>query len=174
MTYAQPRPQLGFGLASFQPRGPFRVRRVFGHVPLEIGRLVVPPDGSALAQSDLGGLDPRAGNIQVTVPTLGIFDSPPSIHQFGNKQMTALFWDRRIRGSPQPAPYEKVSAIRCCGLIAAGHIFPTTGTSSNCVVYLGERMSNFVIQAFFCRATPAAAGKTTPRPCLCCRRLALP
>ncbi|MGO4171953.1 hypothetical protein [Bosea sp. TAF32] len=67
---------------------------------IEVWGSVAPPDRPALTDGDLGGIDASACGFQLAVSALGFFDSPPSIHQFGNKLMTAVYWQVRIGGSP--------------------------------------------------------------------------
>jgi hypothetical protein len=41
--------------------------------------------------------------IDIAFTALGIFHSPASIHQIGDKSMTPLFRDRRVDRTPQAA-----------------------------------------------------------------------
>lgn len=111
MTGTPPHSHLILGRAFFQCSRPFRVGRVLGHVAVQIRRAVVPPDGAALSQCDLGGIDAFAGEPKVSASTLGILDGSPSLHELGDEVMTTFFRDGRVRGSPQAARDDEVAAV---------------------------------------------------------------
>jgi hypothetical protein len=106
----------GFSAASASPQAgiPFRVRGIFHQVPIQVGRSVRPPDGTALAQGLLDDIDSamRRRFLDLIARKFGGPDRVARLHQFVHEG--GFFRGRKIRigHSPEFSAGDEVPAIR--------------------------------------------------------------
>ena len=89
-------------------------RHVLRHVPVEIRRLVRPPDRTSLAESSLDLVDGHVrGGFCVAVCTLlRVADRPTGRAQPSNQIGSLRLVESRVRHAPQPATDDEVVTVR--------------------------------------------------------------
>ena len=95
-------------------RIPVGVDRVLRHVPVEVGRTIVPPDRASLAERSLGivhGAMGRRFGLRIPV-RLRIPDRAPGRHQPLRQLRSLRLFKARVGHPPKPAADDEVASVR--------------------------------------------------------------